>query len=129
MSPPSLLVVDDDPVLLRVLAMQFEHEGYAVHTAPDGAEAIRLMRAHQPDAVVLDVMMPGMSGIEVCDAIRADPALASISVLVLTAHSAMEEPALAAGADGFVSKPYDLGSLTSRVRALVALRPTATPTS
>ena len=119
----SLLVVDDDPALLRVLAMQFEQEGYIVRTASDGLSAIETMQAHHPDVVVLDVMMPGISGLEVCSRIRADPELASITVLVLTARDAMEEPAFAAGADGFLSKPYDLRKLSALVRDMVALGP------
>ena len=122
MRRPGVLVVDDDHVLLRVLSMQFEQEGYAVRTASDGRRALEAMREEHPDVVILDAMMPDMGGVEVCRRIRADPELAAITILVLTAHSALEEPSFAAGADGFVSKPYDLRSLSTQVSELVALR-------
>jgi CheY-like chemotaxis protein len=124
---PRLLIADDDPILLRVLAMQFEHEGYEVCTAVSGTEALASIRVDRPDAVILDGMMPDLGGVEACRLVRSDPDLAGVTVLVLTAYPGLEEPAYAAGADGFVGKPYDLRSLSARVRELVALRPAELP--
>ncbi len=114
-----ILAVDDDPALLRALRRGLRLEGFAVRTAGSGREALQIAAEEPPDAIVLDVSMPGMSGIEVCACLRERGA--EVPVLML---SAMDEVAdrvagLAAGADDYVIKPYDLGELVLRLRALL----------
>jgi DNA-binding response OmpR family regulator len=114
-----ILAVDDDPAILRSLRRGLRLEGFGVHTAGSGPEALEIAAGERPDAIVLDVSMPGMSGIEVCTRLREQGA--EVPVLML---SAMDEVAdrvagLAAGADDYVTKPYDLTELVLRLRALV----------
>lgn len=117
-----VLVVDDDPTLLRVLAMHFESEGFGVRTAPSGEVAIQLMKLRWPDIIVLDAVMPGMSGIDVCQQLQQarpeDP-----PVILLTAHPQFEAVARAAGANAFITKPFKLASLTAEVRRLTSAVP------
>ncbi|MEV1242816.1 response regulator transcription factor [Nonomuraea sp. NPDC050022] len=113
-----ILVVDDDHAILRSLRRGLRLEGFVVDTAESGRQALE-RAVGQPDAIVLDVSMPGMSGIEVCGRLRE--AGSQVPVLML---SAMDEVAdrkagLAAGADDYVIKPFDLGELVLRLRALL----------
>lgn len=111
----SVLIVDDDLALVRVLALYFEGQGYEVQTARSGSEAL-LKLGGDPDVVVLDVMIPDVNGIEVCRRIRESPHARAIPVLIMTADRRYEIPAMEAGADRFVSKPFgliDLGAAVS----------------
>lgn len=114
-----ILAVDDDPAILRSLRRGLSLEGFGVSTAPSGRAALELAEREPPDAIVLDVSMPEMSGIEVCARLRERGA--EVPVLML---SAMDEVAdrvagLRAGADDYVVKPYDLNELALRLRALL----------
>ncbi|WP_440072050.1 response regulator transcription factor [Streptosporangium sp. OZ121] len=114
-----ILAVDDDPAILRSLRRGLRLEGFGVETADSGERALELAGSAVPDAIVLDVSMPGLSGIEVCSRLRARGT--EVPVLML---SAMDEVAdrvagLAAGADDYVVKPFDLGELVLRLRALL----------
>ena len=114
-----ILAVDDDPAILRALRRGLRLEGFGVDTAESGEGALELVAVRRPDAIVLDVSMPGMSGIEVCSRLRAEGT--DVPLLML---SAMDEVAdrvagLAAGADDYVVKPFDLGELVLRLRALL----------
>ncbi|GAA3409327.1 response regulator transcription factor [Streptosporangium vulgare] len=114
-----ILAVDDDPAILRSLRRGLRLEGFGVETADSGERALELAGDAAPDAIVLDVSMPGLSGIEVCARLRARGT--EVPVLML---SAMDEVAdrvagLAAGADDYVVKPFDLGELVLRLRALL----------
>jgi two-component system, OmpR family, response regulator MprA len=117
-----ILVVDDDAAVTSVLRRGFAYEGYAVSTAASGAEALASAREQPPDIVVLDIMMPGMDGLDVCRRLRqADEAL---PILMLTAKDAAadEVAGLDAGADDYVAKPFDFDVLAARVRALLRHR-------
>ncbi|MEU7831204.1 MULTISPECIES: response regulator transcription factor [unclassified Nonomuraea] len=123
-----ILAVDDDQAILRSLRRGLRLEGFVVDTAESGRQALE-RAAGQPDAIVLDVSMPGMSGIEVCGRLRE--AGSQVPVLML---SAMDEVAdrkagLAAGADDYVIKPFDLGELVLRLRALLRRAGRATGTT
>jgi DNA-binding response OmpR family regulator len=121
MSPVTILVVDDDPVIQKLLAVNFEMEGYQVETANDGAEALAAVAAGPPDVVVLDVMMPKVDGIEVVRRMKADAATAGVPVLLLSARAQAKDIAegLEAGADAYMAKPFDPVDLLDRVASLL----------
>jgi diguanylate cyclase (GGDEF)-like protein len=115
----AVLLVDDEPDIRCVVAAKLRAAGYTVETASDGAEACRRMAESPPHVVLLDVMMPGMSGIEVCRWVRSQPAVQHAYVILLTAKSQVSDRVngLDAGADDYVVKPFDLNELLARVRA------------
>jgi len=119
-----VLVVDDDPVIQRLLRVNFEMEGYEVIVASDGVDGLERARADHPDIVVLDIMMPRMSGLDVAKALKADPDTASIPVLLLSAKA--QEADMRAGdesgADGYLTKPFDPLQLLQHVEELLARR-------
>jgi two-component system KDP operon response regulator KdpE len=119
-----VLVIDDDPDLVELLRRIFVRAGAQVLGACDGREGLRQFYRHQPDLVVLDVMMPGMDGWEVCRALRQ---LSDVPILMLSAKSARKDImyGLDRGADDYVTKPFDIQILLARARAL--LRRTAQP--
>jgi adenylate cyclase len=123
--PATILVVDDDPVIQKLLAVNFEMEGYRVVTGGDGEEALAQVVAERPDVVLLDVMMPKLDGIEVVRRIKADPDTAAIPVLLLSAKAQSKDIAagLEAGADGYITKPFDPLDLLERVAALLRRDP------
>jgi len=115
----TILICDDDPSL-RELVRAVLGPRYRFIEAADGAEALELARELRPDLIVLDVMLPGLSGIEVLEAIRTDAVLAELKVVVITAWSHAEIDAQVAGADRFVSKPFDPDDLSNAVEELLA---------
>ncbi|MEW6058944.1 MAG: response regulator [Actinomycetota bacterium] len=118
---PRILIVDDDPVIIRLLQINFRLEGYEVDAASRGEEALRLVQEHRPDVVVLDVMMPGLDGWEVCRQLKADPAVRHIPVIFLSARAQDEDRqrGYALGVDEYVTKPFDPAHLVEIVgRAL-----------
>lgn len=116
--PARILVVDDNPVNLRMLADWLASEHYVVSTAADGFEALAKIAAERPDIVLLDVVMPELNGFEVCRRIKADPTMADIPVIMVTALSDVDDlvRGFEAGADDFVTKPFNFDALMARVR-------------
>ncbi|WP_432969021.1 response regulator transcription factor [Dactylosporangium sp. CA-233914] len=114
-----ILVVDDDAAVRDSLARTLRFEGYQVETAADGKQAVESVRAAEPDAVVLDVSMPVMDGLEACRELRADGVL--VPVLMLTARDSVGDrvAGLDAGADDYLIKPFALQELLARLRALL----------
>ena len=121
MARPRILIVDDDPRLLHVVSMYLTIEGYDVTTAADGEEGLAAMEAARPDLVILDVMMPGMDGLEACRRIKRDPSTRSIPVLMFTALSREDdiEAGRTAGADRFINKPFSLIGLEAVIKTFL----------
>ena len=116
-----ILVVDDDPRLLHVVSMYLSIEGYDVLTAVDGEEGLRLVAESPPDLVILDVMMPGVDGLEACRRLKRDPRTSAIPVLMFTALSREDdvENGRLAGADRFINKPFSLIGLEAVIKAFL----------
>ncbi|TAJ99659.1 MAG: response regulator transcription factor [Chloroflexota bacterium] len=114
----TILVVDDAPNIVELLRMYLEGAGYATVVATDGASAVELHRKHRPDLVILDVMLPGMDGFEVCRAIRRE---ADTPVVMLTARTDDVDAivGLELGADDYVTKPFNPRALVARVKAIL----------
>jgi class 3 adenylate cyclase/CheY-like chemotaxis protein len=123
-APAKILVVDDLPQNVKLLADLLAVKGYAVATVASGAEALEKVETERPDLVLLDVMMPEMSGYEVCRAIRDDPATGILPVVMVTSLDPAQEriKGLEAGADDFLTKPINQGELLARVRSLLRIK-------
>jgi DNA-binding response OmpR family regulator len=121
MTPTVVLLVEDDPVILKLLVVNFELEGYEVLTAAQGAEAFEVARERRPDVVVSDIMMPVMNGMGLLAKMVADPDLADVPVVLLSAkaQAADVRAGLEAGAADYVTKPFEPLDLLSRVEAVL----------
>lgn len=116
-----VLIADDEQNIVISLEFLMKREGFEVLVAGDGDEAIRRIRADRPDLVLLDVMMPKKSGFEVCQEVKADPALGGVRILMLTAKGRDTEVAkgLALGADAYMTKPFSTRELVDKVRSML----------
>jgi two-component system alkaline phosphatase synthesis response regulator PhoP len=114
-----ILVVDDDREVVRLMAAYLNQAGYETLTAHDGDTAVHMLRREQPDLVLLDLMLPGMDGWDITRLVRADPALAHIPIIMLTARVDDTDKivGLELGADDYVTKPYNPREVVARVRA------------
>jgi DNA-binding response OmpR family regulator len=121
---PRILVVEDEDNIAVALEYLMTREGYDLDRVSSGGDALPRIRDTHPDLVLLDVMLPEVSGYEICEGIRLDPALADVKVLMMTARGSTIErrKGLALGADGFISKPFELKSLREEVRRLLTGR-------
>lgn len=121
---PVALVVDDDPDLRGVVVYMLERVGFEVHVESDGEAGLKLAMDVRPDVVLLDWMMPRMSGVEVCRSLRSDPDLMSIAVILLTAKAQQSDVQLGldAGADDYIVKPFSPRELINRVQGVLVGR-------
>ncbi len=118
--PMRILIADDEPDILEIISYNLGKEGYEIHTAKDGNEAIEKAKLLNPDLIILDVMMPKKTGMEVCQILRTQPLFQQTLIIFLTALSdeASQIKGLEFGADDYVNKPISPKVLTSRVNAL-----------
>ncbi|HLA54030.1 MAG TPA: response regulator [Flavitalea sp.] len=119
-SPHKILIADDEPDILEILGYNLSREGYQIITAKDGDEAIARAKSQKPDLIILDIMMPRKTGVEVCGILRAQPAFKDTLIIFLTALSDENShvKGLETGADDYVSKPISPKVLLSKVNAL-----------
>lgn len=118
-----VLIVDDEPNIVISVEYLLGREGFEVLVARDGEEGLARIRADRPDLVVLDVMMPKLDGFEVCKAVRADPSLGGVRILMLTAKGRAAEisKGLTLGADAYIPKPFATRELVARIKELLAI--------
>lgn len=116
-----ILVVDDEPNIVLSLEFLLKKEGYHVRTASNGEEALNVLKETKTDLVLLDVMMPRMDGYDVCQAVRADPDLSSVRIIMLTARGRdiERDKGLALGADDYVTKPFATRELVDKVKSFL----------
>ena len=118
---PDVLVVEDEPDIRSLIVHHLERDGFKCRTAASGVDALASVRAAAPDLVVLDVMLPGIDGLEVCRRLRADTASSAVPIIMLTAkaHEVDRVVGLELGADDYVVKPFSPKELVARVRAVL----------
>ena len=123
-SPPWILVVDDDPVNLDVAGARLAAHGYTILTAANGEQALEIAREQQPDLVLLDIVMPGLDGLEVCHRLKADQSLPFIPIIMLTAKADPGDivAGLEAGGDEYLTKPVDPSALVARVKSMLRIK-------
>ncbi|MEH1924463.1 hybrid sensor histidine kinase/response regulator [Nostoc sp.] len=123
-SQPSILVIDDEPDNFDVVETLLDSENYQLYYAPSGQQALNRLDSFQPDLILLDVMMPGLDGIEVCQRIKADPQWQAVPIIMVTALTDKEDLArcLATGADDFISKPVNGVELRARVHSMLRIK-------
>ena len=119
-----ILVVDDVPVHIQLLVTYLAAEGYDVVSAKDVHDAMKAVKEHQPDLILLDVMMPKMNGFKVCEVIKSDDATKFIPVILVTALNELEDKVkgMNFGADDFLAKPFNKLELIVRVRSLLRIK-------
>ena len=118
-----ILIVDDEKNIAISVDYLLRREGFEVSVAHDGEEGLMLIKNKQPDLVLLDVMMPKLDGFQVCEAVRKDPALADVRIIMLTAkgRDAEKEKGLTLGADAYITKPFSTRELVAQVKALLEI--------
>ncbi|GAB4387690.1 MAG: response regulator transcription factor [Thermodesulfovibrionales bacterium] len=116
-----VLIVEDEPDIMELVRYNLEKQGYRTDWARDGREALRKIRSREFSLVILDLMLPGMDGLEVCRAVRGDAALSSLPIIMLTAKGEEVDRVvgLEVGADDYISKPFSPRELVARVRAVL----------
>ena len=113
---PRILVVDDDPAINEMLTIVLEAEGFETESVTDGAEAVPMFRSYEPDLILLDLMLPGMNGVDICREIRKESA---VPIVMLTAKTDTVDVVLGleSGADDYITKPFKPKELVARIRA------------
>ena len=121
MAKTSILIIEDDPDIVELLQYNLEKNGYPVRTASDGEAGLQAARRFKPGMILLDLMMPGMDGLEVCRHLKRDPNTASIPLMMITAKSEESDvvTGLELGADDYLAKPFSPREVLARVRAVL----------
>ncbi len=121
MSKKKIVIIEDEPDILEVLSYNLKREGYEIHTAADGIRGLALVRQQVPDLVLLDLMLPGMDGVEICSSIKKDPQTQSTLIVMVTAKGEESDIVLGlgVGADDYISKPFSPRELVARVKAVL----------
>jgi DNA-binding response OmpR family regulator len=116
---PTILIIEDDRLAARILELSLKQDGYQVVTALDGQRGLELAQTQQPDLVLLDVMMPGMDGFEVCSQLRANPMTANLPIVIITVRSqaADKQTASKFGVSGYITKPFRRAELVATIKA------------
>ncbi len=114
MAMGTVLVVDDDRAIVELVEIALEDQGYVVLSAVNGA-ALQIARDQQPDVILLDILMPGMDGVEVCQRLRADPATASIPIVAMSAQDRLHASSSQMAVDDRLSKPFEIAGLYTTV--------------
>jgi DNA-binding response OmpR family regulator len=120
-SKKKIVIIEDEPDILEVLSYNLKREGYEVHTANDGIRGLALVRQQVPDLVLLDLMLPGMDGVEICSSIKKEPATQGTLIVMVTAKGEESDIVLGlgVGADDYISKPFSPRELVARVKAVL----------
>ncbi len=121
MEPATILIVEDDPSIIVSLEFLMQQEGYRVYTAITGIEALKLVKKHNPDLLLMDVMLPALSGIEVCLQLKEQERYRHLKIVLLSAKGRFKDrqDGLTAGADAYVTKPFSTGKLLLAVENLL----------
>src|SRR5258708_2051 len=121
MKKGTILVIDDEKDLIELVRYNLEKEGFDVIAATDGQSGIEVVKKHRPDLVVLDLMMPGLDGLQVCQQLRADPRAGRIPVIMLTARATEADRivGLELGADDYITKPFSPREVLARIKAVL----------
>ena len=124
-SAKTILVADDEASMRKIIERRLLSWGYRVVVAVNGTEAVRLAKERRPDLILLDVMMPGLNGLEVCRQMKQDAATAPIPIVIVTAKESrtIRDEAAAAGANGFIQKPYEFSELLRHIQTALGEGP------
>ena len=119
--PKEILIVDDEPSIVVPVQFLMQQQGYNVLVAEDGHDALDMIYKYQPDLVLLDIMLPGIDGYEVCEIVRLNPKLRDVKIIFLTAKGREVEIAkgLALGADAYITKPFSNAELVAKVKKVL----------
>jgi DNA-binding response OmpR family regulator len=119
--PKEILIVDDEPSIVVPVQFLMQQQGYTVLVAGDGHDALDMIYKYQPDLVLLDIMLPGIDGYEVCEIVRLNPELRDVKIIFLTAKGREVEIAkgLALGADAYITKPFSNAELVAKVKTVI----------
>ena len=119
--PKEILIVDDEPSIVVPVQFLMQQQGYNVLVAEDGHDALDMIYKYQPDLVLLDIMLPGIDGYEVCEIVRLNPKLRDVKIIFLTAKGREVEIAkgLALGADAYITKPFSNAELVAKVKTVL----------
>ena len=118
-----ILLVDDDEFVLEPLLSMLAQEGFAVRSASNGRRALELAKSEKPDLIILDLVMPGMSGYEICKALKSDPATQAIPILFVSGHGEVDDrlKGLELGAEDYIAKPFNFRELLTRLKVILRM--------
>jgi DNA-binding response OmpR family regulator len=114
-----ILVIDDNPHILEAIELVLDTEGYAVKTITKSENVEEEIKIYSPDLILLDLLLSGRNGEEITRALKADKSTQKIPIIIISAHPSAEKTAKAAGADGFIAKPFDISELLGQVKRLL----------